>query len=80
VLKNPEEGVGIVKFDKSEVVRHRLTTYFINIFDNIQKDDEPKPKVDQTKVIKTNHRYIKEDGKKINWLRKIKIFFKRRFN
>jgi phosphate starvation-inducible PhoH-like protein len=80
VLKNPEEGVGIVKFDKSEVVRHRLTTYFINIFDNIQKDDEPKPKVDQTKVIKIKPRYIKEGGKKINWLRKIKIFFKRRFN
>jgi len=82
VLKRPEEGVGVVTFNETEVVRHRLTSYFINIFENIQKDDEPKPKpkVEQDKVIKVKPRYIKEGVKKNNLFRKIKIFFKRRFN
>ena len=29
---NPTEGVQIVEFTEDDVVRHRLTTYFINLF------------------------------------------------
>ena len=32
VKNNPIEGVSIVEFNESETVRHRLTSYFINIF------------------------------------------------
>jgi phosphate starvation-inducible PhoH-like protein len=35
VKENPIEGVGIIEFDESDIVRHRLTSYFINIFKNI---------------------------------------------
>ena len=82
IIKNPTEGVSVVIFDKSEVVRHRLTSYFINIFESIMLDDEPKsqkPKVESDKVIRVEPRYVKESSKKINWLRKLKIFFKRKF-
>jgi phosphate starvation-inducible PhoH-like protein len=78
VKNRPVEGVDIVVFDKSDVVRHRLTSYFIDVFESIIADDEPK------KVINTNipkppkDRIVKESGENI-WLRKLKIFFKRTF-
>lgn len=31
---HPEEGVNVVEFTENEVVRHRLTRYFINIFEH----------------------------------------------
>jgi phosphate starvation-inducible PhoH-like protein len=81
VIKKPTEGVGVVIFDKSDVVRHRLTSYFIDIFESIMVEDEPKTntKVDQSKVIKVNPRMVNEGGKRkkgYTWYRKIKIFFK----
>ena len=84
VLKKPTEGVVVVIFDKSEVVRHRLTSYFIDIFESIMLDDEPKPnvKVDQSKVIKVNPRMVSESGKRkkgYTWYRKFKIFLLRIF-
>lgn len=36
----PEEGVGIVEFTDKEIVRHRLTSYFIKLFEH--KDYKPK--------------------------------------
>jgi hypothetical protein len=78
VKNRPVQGVDIVVFDKSDVVRHRLTSYFIDVFESIIADDEPK------KVINTNipkppkDRIVKESGENI-WLRKLKIFFKRTF-
>ena len=82
VNNKPIDGVQVIVFDKTDVVRHRLTSYFIDIFESIILDDEPKTqktKVDQDKVIKVEPRYLKEGGKKINWFRKLKIFFKRKF-
>lgn len=35
VKENPINGVGVIEFDDSDIVRHRLTSYFINIFKNI---------------------------------------------
>lgn len=32
IKANPIEGVGVIEFNESETVRHRLTSYFINIF------------------------------------------------
>lgn len=32
VVENPKEGVGAIKFEQEDIVRHRLTTYFLNLF------------------------------------------------
>jgi phosphate starvation-inducible PhoH-like protein len=47
VKKNPMDGVNSVEFSEDEIVRHRLTSYFINLF-----KDEPIKKVKQ--VVKKN--------------------------
>ena len=39
VKANPIEGVAVVEFSESEVVRHRLTSYFIGMF---KEEDKPK--------------------------------------
>lgn len=44
----PEEGVSVVEFTEDEVVRHRLTRYFIKIF----QSPEYKKKTEQIKEIK----------------------------
>jgi phosphate starvation-inducible PhoH-like protein len=51
VKNNPEEGVGIVEFNADEVVRHRLTSYFIKLYDNRKKrllDEKSR----QTQIVK----------------------------
>ena len=45
--------MNVVEFTEDEVVRHRLTKYFIQIFEH--KDYK---KIDQAKVIKTNPRLV----------------------
>ena len=51
----PEEGVNVVEFTDAEVVRHRLTRYFINIFEHIDyKKKEPR-------VIKVVEKEIKPE-------------------
>lgn len=43
VRNNPVEGVSVIEFDESETVRHRLTSYFINVFKYIvDEPHEPK--------------------------------------
>lgn len=47
VKNQPEQGVEVIEFDESEIVRHRLTSYFINIFKEPEKPKQefkPKPK------------------------------------
>jgi len=41
VKANPVEGVSVIEFTEAEVVRHRLTSYFIGMF---READEPKRK------------------------------------
>jgi phosphate starvation-inducible PhoH-like protein len=48
VKANPIEGVEVVEFSEDEVVRHRLTSYFINIF-----TEENPTTVDSKMLIKT---------------------------
>ena len=43
---NPMSGIAAIEFNKDEIVRHRLTSYFINIF----KEDETKI-IEVTKII-----------------------------
>jgi len=46
VKKNPMDGVNSVEFTENEIVRHRLTSYFINLFkDDVVKEYDKKPKV-----------------------------------
>lgn len=61
VIENPIEGVGAVEFNAKEVVRHRLTSYFIDIYDRMKKQKEyeklltvkvVKPQQSKTQIIK----------------------------
>jgi phosphate starvation-inducible PhoH-like protein len=76
VKANPEEGVGVIEFDADDVVRHRLTTYFIKLYDNRKKkmvaernkvNNIQKPTPPKTKL-------IKEKG----FLEKILSFFRKK--
>ena len=42
VQNKPIDGVGVVEFSDADIVRHRLTSYFIDIFDD---SDKPKPTI-----------------------------------
>lgn len=70
----PEEGVSIVEFVEDEIVRHRLTKYFVRLFEhpNYKKKQQFVPELD--KVIKTQPRVINEGGS--TFIRKIINFFK----
>jgi phosphate starvation-inducible PhoH-like protein len=59
VKLNPMTGIGIIEFNEDEIVRHRLTSYFINIFkDEIKQDTNYltsiriEPKAKKNKIIK----------------------------
>ena len=61
VIENPIEGVGAVEFSAKEVVRHRLTSYFIDIYDRMKKQKEydkllavkvAKPQLPKSQIIK----------------------------
>jgi phosphate starvation-inducible PhoH-like protein len=68
-------NIGLIEFNNSEIIRHPLIIKIEEVFNNYDKSNNtfkaniPKPPKD---------RIIKEGGKKF-WLRKLKIFFKRRF-
>ena len=53
-----EQGVGVIEFSEEEIVRHRLTKYFVKLFEH----PEYKKRFihDVNKVIKTQPRVIKE--------------------
>lgn len=48
----PEEGVNVVEFTEDEVVRHRLTKYFIQIFEHKDYKKKSEPKTITTKKTK----------------------------
>ena len=50
---NNKEGIGIVEFNEKESVRHRLTSYFIDIFKDIEvKENVTKPTQPKSQIIK----------------------------
>jgi len=62
VKKSPVDGVDVVEFNEGDIVRHRLTSYFINIFK--EPIEESKPKEIKAEI-----------PKKLNWIEKfLKIF------
>lgn len=60
----PEEGVNVVEFTEAEVVRHRLTKYFIQIFEH--KDYKKKS---ETKTI-----YVKKEKPKSFFQKFLELF------
>lgn len=62
VKKAPIDGVDVVEFTETDIVRHRLTSYFINIF----KESTDEPKIKEIKV---------EPVKKLSWVKKFLNFF-----
>lgn len=71
---HPEEGVNVVEFTENEVVRHRLTRYFINIFEHkdYKKKEEPKRYIPSPTPIEP--RVIVEG--RSNFLKKLFNFFR----
>jgi phosphate starvation-inducible PhoH-like protein len=67
---HPEDGVNVVEFTEAEVVRHRLTRYFINIFEH---EDYKKKRI--IPLPKQTERRVKVKGKS-NFLGKIINFFR----
>jgi phosphate starvation-inducible protein PhoH and related proteins len=66
IKENPIEGVNIVEFEQQDIVRHRLTSYFINIFSSLNE----KEKI----IVQQN-----SPSKKQKFIKKIVLFFKSRF-
>lgn len=68
----PEEGVAIVEFTEEEIVRHRLTSYFIKIFEH---DDYKRRKLEikEEYVIKSQ---TQKEEKKPSFIRHILNYFK----
>jgi phosphate starvation-inducible PhoH-like protein len=65
----PEQGVSVVEFTDEEVVRHRLTRYFINIFEH--KDYKKK----EPRVIPVIERPKTQIIKEKSFLKKLLSFF-----
>jgi phosphate starvation-inducible protein PhoH and related proteins len=57
VKRFPTDGVEVVEFTNEDIVRHRLTSYFINIF-----KEETDHKVNPSKPLKPKSQIIKEGG------------------
>jgi len=73
VKANPEEGVCVVEFDADDVVRHRLTTYFIKLYENRKKKMmEEKHKTTQKQPVK------KQNIKEKTFIKKILSFFNKK--
>jgi phosphate starvation-inducible PhoH-like protein len=68
-------NIGLIEFNNSEIIRHPLIIKIEEVFNNYDKSNNVS-KVNIPKPPKG--RIIKEGGENI-WLRKLKIFFKRRF-
>lgn len=49
----PDEGVNVVEFTEDEVVRHRLTKYFINLFEHKDYKKKSQPQKPQ-KIVKVS--------------------------
>lgn len=65
VKKYPIEGVGVIEFSKDDVVRHRLTSYFVDIYEKrkIRLDKEKnKPKFTPNPPSPPEPRLILEGG------------------
>jgi hypothetical protein len=74
-LLPPEEGVSVIEFSKDEIVRHRLTKFFVKLFEHpeYKKKERFVPEIE--KVIKTQPRVIKEG--EWSFMKKIIKFFRK---
>ena len=65
----PEEGVNVIEFTEEEIVRHRLTKYFVRLFEN----PNYKKKPETTKPLPPKSQIINEGG--WSFFKKIRNFF-----
>lgn len=69
----PEEGVNVVEFTAKKVVRHRLTSYFINIFEH-----EDYKKKESTTIPAKSNKPVSKSKKEKGFLDKIISFFRKK--
>jgi len=69
VKSNPMEGVNVVEFTEKDIIRHRLTSYFINLFKETPNDIPTKKEIVIDEINKT----------KVSLFGRVKLFIKSRF-
>ena len=69
VKSNPMEGVNVVEFTEKDIIRHRLTSYFINLFKETPNDIPSKKEIVIDEI----------NNSKISLFGRVKLFVKSRF-
>lgn len=70
VKANPVEGVSVIEFTEAEVVRHRLTSYFIGMFKE-EPIKIPKTKPEDIQTFASLNTNNHKSGSIIGWFRKL---------
>ena len=68
-----EEGVSIVEFAEEDIVRHRLTKFFVKLFEHPEYKKKVRLVPEANRIIKTEPRLINEGG--WSFFKKISKFF-----
>ena len=71
VKLTPMSGIAVIEFNEEEIVRHRLTSYFINLFKDDIKE-YPKPTPPPTKMLVENEK----PNKNLSFIQKFLNLFK----
>lgn len=76
IKKNPVEGVEVVEFTESDTVRHRLTSYFIKMFDNPEERNIPRVPAKERELLNEGVNKPNQLVKKQTLIGKFLKFFK----
>jgi phosphate starvation-inducible PhoH-like protein len=76
VKKNPIEGVEVIEFTESDTVRHRLTSYFIKMFNDPEERKVPSVPASDRILLNEGANKQRQPEKKQTFIEKILNFFK----
>ena len=76
VKKNPVEGVEVIEFTESDTVRHRLTSYFIKMFNDPEERKVPSVPASDRILLNEGANKQRQPEKKQTFIEKILNFFK----
>lgn len=76
VKKNPVEGVEVVEFTESDTVRHRLTSYFIKMFNDPEERKVPNVPASDRVLLNEGMNKQRQSEKKQTFIEKFLNFFK----
>jgi phosphate starvation-inducible PhoH-like protein len=76
VKKNPVEGVEVIEFTESDTVRHRLTSYFIKMFNDPEERKIPSVPASDRVLLNEGVNKPRQPEKKQTFVEKFLNFFK----